>query len=676
MDLLDLTKDLFSYLVLFREKVGTAASPSLEEVRRDLDGIFRRMDNETRKRPSLASPYSQVKYALAAFADEVILSSDWDQASAWEAQLLELEFFGTNVAGDRFFELMASLDDAPRLVVAVYFRCLALGFSGRYMPGSDELEQAKRGLLARLKIPSPEYAGRLAPQGYEGVMTERTRLGRLMSWRFGLLLVLGLALGLFFFDRFVLWPWLTRGVGQVSDMATTRLKQSALESLAARKADNKARKGAQDKAKADQISKQTPAKSLSPSTKERPAKAEGVSMLAKPSAGKPASKDLSPQDELWQKGYLVQVGSFVGEGSAERMADRLAEAGLPSWTAKKPRGEGKVWHVVLVGPYPKFTQAQQVKTRLADRLNLMPVIVDALEFRAGAEEKSQAAPQKGGKVELTPAEKPEKKAAAKPAPKEHEHQAVPLYREKTKPRTARTEASPKPAAQAPKATKNPQSAWKMSVGDENKDAAAVAAESWDKGFLVQLGAFVGPKDSERLAARVAGSGFEVWVVTRPRQGKKDWYLVVCGPFQKYPEAKSALSSLEREYALKPIIVDAKDHATFHRKMVSGAGKAKKSLPAAKKSVAPERLWANGFLVQVGVFVGPRDADRLLKQLDEVGVEAMVLDRPRSQGKVWHVVLTGPYATSPQAGKVQAEIESKIGLRPIIVDAREFAGSRR
>ena len=155
MDLLDLTKDLFSFLVLFREKVGTAASPTLEEVRRDLDGIFRKMEEETRKRPSLAAPYLQVKYALAAFADEVVLSSGWDQASGWEAQLLELELFGTNVAGDRFFELMSSLDDAPRQVVSVYFRCLALGFSGRYQPGSKELEQAKRDLLARLKIPSP-----------------------------------------------------------------------------------------------------------------------------------------------------------------------------------------------------------------------------------------------------------------------------------------------------------------------------------------------------------------------------------------------------------------------------------------------------------------------------------------------------------------------------------------
>ena len=59
-------------------------------------------------------------------------------------------------------------------------------------------------------------------------MMERTRLGRLMSWRFGLLLVLGVALGLFLFDRFVLWPWLTRDASQVADLAEARLKNRPL----------------------------------------------------------------------------------------------------------------------------------------------------------------------------------------------------------------------------------------------------------------------------------------------------------------------------------------------------------------------------------------------------------------------------------------------------------------
>ena len=494
MDLLDLTKDLFSYLVLFREKVGTPASPTLEEVQRDLDGIFQRMEDETRKRPSLAAPYAQVKYALAAFADEVILSSDWDQAAGWEAQLLELQFFGTNVAGDRFFELMATLDGAPRQVVAVYFRCLALGFSGRYAPGSEDLEQAKRDLLARLKVPSPEYAGRLAPQGYEGVIMERTRLGRLMSWRFGLFLILGLALGLFLFDRFVLWPWLTRDVNRVSDLASARLEQSALESLVARKAEkNKGNKKPQEKTQTAGGRKapraETPSARLANDAK-KPA------VLKRP-ADKTASPVLSPGEELWQKGYLVQVGSFVQAESAERMADRLAEAGLASWTAQKPRGGGKVWHVVLVGPYRKFTQAQQIKKKLSDRLNLMPVIVDALEYKSRAVGKEPAGPEKGAKLELTPAVKPE----PKPAPAEHKPRAVPLYREKIEARLD-AKAAPKNKPTQP-AAKPGQPSWKISVGAEKKDAVQVSAEEWQRGFLVQLGGVRGTQ-GQRSPGRAGG----------------------------------------------------------------------------------------------------------------------------------------------------------------------------
>ena len=175
---------------------------------------------------------------------------------------------------------------------------------------------------------------------------------------------------------------------------------------------------------------------------------------------------------------------------------------------------------------------------------------------------------------------------------------------------------------------------------------------------------------------MAGSGFDVWIVDKPRPGHKQWYLVVCGPFLEYPQAKSALAVLEREYGQKPIVVDAKDYAVNRRRLVTKTGRVQKPRPQGKKAGVPDKLWAKGLLVQVGVFIGPRDAEKLVERLDRAGFEAMVLDRPHSGGKVWHVVLVGPYETSLQADKVQKEIEGKIGLRPIIVDAREFSGSRR
>ena len=387
------------------------------------------------------------------------------------------------------------------------------------------------------------------------------------------------------------------------------------------------------------------------------AKPEKRPPTAKARAPEPGGGQPTAEQELWEKGYLVQVGSFVGAESAERMADRLAEAGLPSWTANMPRGDGKVWHVVLVGPYRKFTQAQQIKTRLSDKLNLMPVIVDALEY------KTRTAREAGRKAEPAPAAKPGK-AGSLPAP---------LYREKLEDRVKKPAPKAAPAGQP---AKNGQPGWQVSVGDEKKDAAQVASLDWKKGFLVQLGAFVGPNDTKRLAGRVAGSGYDVWVVDKPRPGARTWYLVVCGPFSQYQEAKSALAVLEREYALKPIIVDAKDYAGDRRRMVSKTGAAKKAPPPVSGKADAKESWSSGFLVQVGVFIGPKDAANLVERLGRAGFEAIVIDRPRSPGKVWHVVMVGPFAGSPRAGEVQRDIEKKIGLRPIVVDAREFTGSRR
>ena len=43
------------------------------------------------------------KYALAAFADEVIFHSTWPGKTQWLSNPLQLQFFQTNTAGDGFF---------------------------------------------------------------------------------------------------------------------------------------------------------------------------------------------------------------------------------------------------------------------------------------------------------------------------------------------------------------------------------------------------------------------------------------------------------------------------------------------------------------------------------------------------------------------------------------------
>ncbi len=104
------------------------------------------------------------KYALAAFMDETVLNSSWPYKDRWADNPLQLDYFGTYLAGEIFYdkleELRARADSKPYLL-EVYYMCLLLGFKGRYgVSGQEKL----RGLIAnvagelnRVKPSTPEH---------------------------------------------------------------------------------------------------------------------------------------------------------------------------------------------------------------------------------------------------------------------------------------------------------------------------------------------------------------------------------------------------------------------------------------------------------------------------------------------------------------------------------------
>jgi type VI secretion system protein ImpK len=75
------------------------------------------------------------KFALAAFVDETVLSSNFNLKDEWEKNPLQLEYFGEQLAGDKFFEkLLAMIKqvDVTADAVEIYYVCMLLGFKGRY----------------------------------------------------------------------------------------------------------------------------------------------------------------------------------------------------------------------------------------------------------------------------------------------------------------------------------------------------------------------------------------------------------------------------------------------------------------------------------------------------------------------------------------------------------------
>lgn len=84
------------------------------------------------------------KFALAAFADEVIYHSSWPGKTQWLSNPLQLQFFQLNTAGDQFFVNLDNLHGQKNRahVAQIYFLCLALGFQGKYRLRHQEGLQA------------------------------------------------------------------------------------------------------------------------------------------------------------------------------------------------------------------------------------------------------------------------------------------------------------------------------------------------------------------------------------------------------------------------------------------------------------------------------------------------------------------------------------------------------
>lgn len=81
------------------------------------------------------------KFAIVAFIDEAIFSSDWSQKYSWLARPLQLQLYDRNDAGEEFFARLAQLLAQPAGwadVLEVYYLCMALGFKGRYQLHQQE----------------------------------------------------------------------------------------------------------------------------------------------------------------------------------------------------------------------------------------------------------------------------------------------------------------------------------------------------------------------------------------------------------------------------------------------------------------------------------------------------------------------------------------------------------
>ena len=94
------------------------------------------------------------KFAVYCWIDEIVQRSTWSEKSQWQQQLLQEQYFNTSNGGDIFFENIENLTGQDGDVIRVYYRCLALGFRGKFYRADDQdkLEHVKQHCLALLGL--------------------------------------------------------------------------------------------------------------------------------------------------------------------------------------------------------------------------------------------------------------------------------------------------------------------------------------------------------------------------------------------------------------------------------------------------------------------------------------------------------------------------------------------
>jgi len=148
MALVDCFVELIAYVTYFLNDTPNRPA-SLEKVKTDISHLIAKSQDSFHKSHLPQEDYDLSRFAVFAWIDEAILSSNWDEKSKWQGEQLQRTYYQTTDGGELFFDKLNQLTPQQGQVREVYYLCLALGFTGRYCNPGDEflLEQLKNSNL-------------------------------------------------------------------------------------------------------------------------------------------------------------------------------------------------------------------------------------------------------------------------------------------------------------------------------------------------------------------------------------------------------------------------------------------------------------------------------------------------------------------------------------------------
>lgn len=134
----DISSECF-ILILQLRTIDDFGEPAI--LKSKVNEMFDKFDRDARNYDIDYEKVKYAKFALAAFLDETIISSQWNQKQEWLTEPLQLKLFNTFNAGEEFFSninLIRQKTSVNKDVLEIYYLCLTLGFKGKYQFQSPE----------------------------------------------------------------------------------------------------------------------------------------------------------------------------------------------------------------------------------------------------------------------------------------------------------------------------------------------------------------------------------------------------------------------------------------------------------------------------------------------------------------------------------------------------------
>lgn len=181
--LVELYSPCFVHVLEMQE---TDALGETEALRRQIYDLLDQCEEAAKEAGISSEDIEEAKFALVAFIDETILSSDWAGTDEWMKTPIQLELYDQFDAGEVFFERLEELREDPAYnaeVLEVYYLCMTLGFKGKYQLQKQEkfreIIESTADLLADLPETSTEE---MAPHARPQDQTETEIRSKVPTW--------------------------------------------------------------------------------------------------------------------------------------------------------------------------------------------------------------------------------------------------------------------------------------------------------------------------------------------------------------------------------------------------------------------------------------------------------------------------------------------------------------